>query len=178
MLQLTRKTDYGIRLMLEVGAHGNGGMSTAEVARRQNIPYQFLRKVVRPLVAEGLLTSRRGQGGGLSLARPPETITALDIVRAFGPASLNECTIDPPECDRRNLCAGYGVWLEAQSSVERVLRATRLSDMVQRQAALEGAWNKRKDHRETRPSRMAGRKGPAQRVPRARHRGKEGTRYE
>ena len=60
MLQLTRKTDYGIRLMLEVGAHGNGGMSTAEVARRQEIPYQFLRKVAQTLVAQGLLASRRG----------------------------------------------------------------------------------------------------------------------
>ena len=155
MLQLTRKTDYGIRLMLEVGAHGNGGMSTAEVARRQHIPYQFLRKVVRPLVAEGLLTSRRGASGGLSLARPAESITALDIVRAFGSPALNECTIDPPECDRRALCAGYGVWLEAQSSIERVLRATRLSDMVQRQAALEGARNKITDRREIRPSRVA-----------------------
>lgn len=155
MLQLTRKTDYGIRLMLEVGAHASGGMSTAEVARRQEIPYQFLRKVAQTLVAQGLLASRRGVSGGLSLARPAETITVLDIVRAFGPASLNECTIDPPECDRRALCAGYGVWLEAQSSVERVLRATRLSDMVQRQAALEDALNKRPDHRETRPSRVA-----------------------
>jgi Rrf2 family protein len=165
MLQLTRKADYGIRLMLEVGAHGNGGMSTAEVARRQNIPYQFLRKVVRPLVAQGLLTSKRGQGGGLSLSRPAETITALEIVRAFGPASLNECTIDPPECDRRALCAGYGVWLEAQSSVERVLRASRLSDMVQRQASLEGARNKRTDRRETRPSRVARKQTAGQQFP-------------
>ena len=153
MLQLTRKTDYGIRLMLEVGAHGNGGMSTAEVARRQEIPYQFLRKVAQTLVAQGLLASRRGQGGGLSLARPAESITALDIVRAFGSPYLNQCTVDPPCCERRDLCAGYPVWLEAQAMVERALNATRLSDMVRRQVAMERAHNKRTDHRETRPSR-------------------------
>ena len=165
MLQLTRKTDYGIRLMLEVGAHGNGGMSTAEVARRQNIPYQFLRKVVRPLVAQGLLTSKRGQRGGLSLARPAETITALDIVRAFGPAYLNQCTVDPPCCERRDICAGYPVWLEAQAMVERALNSTRLSDMVQRQAALEGARNKRTDRREIRPSRVARKQTAGQQFP-------------
>jgi Rrf2 family protein len=165
MLQLTRKTDYGIRLMLEVGAHGNGGMSTAEVARRQNIPYQFLRKVAQTLVAQGLLTSRRGQRGGLSLAKPAETITALDIVRAFGPAYLNQCTVDPSQCDRRDLCAGYPVWLEAQAMVERALNSSRLSDMVQRQAAMERAHNKRMGPREARPSRVVRKQTAGQQFP-------------
>lgn len=154
MLQLTRKTDYGLRLMLEVGARANGGIRTAEVARRQEIPYQFLRKVAQTLVAQGLLTSRRGTGGGLSLARPAESITALDIVRAFGSPYLNQCTVDPSQCDRRDLCAGYPVWLEAQAMVERALNATRLSDMIQRQVAMERAHNKRRGPREVRPSRV------------------------
>jgi len=165
MLQLTRKTDYGIRLMLEVGAHGNGGMSTAEVARRQEIPYQFLRKVAQTLVAQGLLASRRGQGGGLSLARPAESITALDIVRAFGSPYLNQCTVDPPCCERRDLCAGYPVWLEAQAMVERALNATRLSDMVRRQVAMERAHNKRMAPREARPSRVARKQTAGQQFP-------------
>ena len=155
MLQLTRKTDYGIRLMLEVGAHTDGGMSTAEVARRQEIPYQFLRKVAQTLVAQGLLVSRRGVSGGLSLARPAESITALDIVRAFGSPYLNQCTVDPSQCDRRDLCAGYPLWQEAQAVVERALDATRLSDMVRRQVAMERAHNKSRYPREVRPSRVA-----------------------
>lgn len=149
MLQLTRKADYGLRLMLEVALHSDGAMTTAEAARRQRIPYQFLRKVGQTLVCRGLLASERGGGGGLTLARPAERISLLDIVRAFESPALNRCTVDPPRCDRRDVCVVYPVWVEAQYEVERVLGGSRLSDMVERQAAWERASRAR-----------AGRKGP------------------
>jgi Rrf2 family protein len=137
MLQLTRQADYGLRLTLEIAAHTEEAIRTAEVARRQQIPYQFLRKVAQTLVSSGLLTSERGMRGGLSLGRPAEEITVLDLVRVFGSPSLNRCTSDPPRCDRRALCAVHPVWAEAQNQVEQVLSGARLSDMVARQAALD-----------------------------------------
>ena len=137
MFQLSREADYALLLMLEVGAHTEGAMTTAEVARRQRIPYEFLRKVARPLVSQGLLASERGTGGGLTLARPAETITVLDIVRAFGSPALNRCTADPPRCDCRELCPAYSVWAEAQYEVERVLGGTRLSSLIGRQVKLD-----------------------------------------
>ena len=133
MLQLTRKADYGLRLMVEVAAHDDGAITTAEVARRQQIPYPFLRKVVKTLVGNGLLVSERGLHGGLSLARPATTISILDIVRAFHSLGLNRCTVDPPCCDRRSFCPAFPVWAEAQQEVERVLSRARVSDLVQRQ---------------------------------------------
>ncbi|KKK87516.1 hypothetical protein LCGC14_2752440, partial [marine sediment metagenome] len=78
-------------------------------------------------------------------ARRAEEISVLDIVRAFGPPSLNRCTIDPPRCDRRPTCAVYPVWAEAQSQVERILGGSRLSELVERQEALS--------RRERRPRR-------------------------
>ncbi|NIQ77055.1 MAG: Rrf2 family transcriptional regulator, partial [Anaerolineae bacterium] len=60
MMELTRKADYALRLMVEVGVRSQGAVRTSDVARRQGIPYEFLRKVVQELVAEGLLISRRG----------------------------------------------------------------------------------------------------------------------
>ncbi len=132
MLQLTRKADYGLRLMVEVAAHTDGAIGTAEVARRQQIPYQFLRKVVKTLVANGLLVSERGVHGGLSLARPAASISMLDIVRAFHSVGLNRCTVDPPRCDRRSFCPAFPVWAEAQQEVERVLGQARVSDLVRR----------------------------------------------
>ena len=131
MLQLTRKADYGLRLMIEVGACANGPTSTAAVARRQQIPYPFLRKVVKTLVASGLLTSERGLHGGLSLGRPAADISMLDIIRAFDSLALNRCTVDPPLCDRRALCPAFPVWAEAQKQVEGTLGRARISDLVQ-----------------------------------------------
>ncbi len=137
MLQLTRKADYGLRLMLEVGGSPSGATTTAVVAQRQLIPYEFLRKVAQTLVAHGLLVSERGASGGLSLARPAETVSVLDIVRAFESPALNLCCVDPPRCDRRDNCAVYPVWAEAQRQVERALSNASLSSLIDRQAMLD-----------------------------------------
>jgi Rrf2 family protein len=135
MFGLNRNADYALRLMLEIGA-SSGAVSTAEIARRQEIPYQFLRKVARTLVCKGLLKSERGARGGLRLARPGESITLLEIIAAFGPPSLNRCTVEPPRCDRREVCGVFPVWAEAQKEVERVLARHLLSEVVLRQAVL------------------------------------------
>ncbi len=139
MLRVTRDADYALRMMLEVGARPESIVSTLEVARRQDIPYQFLRKVARTLVTSGLLRSSRGSRGGLSLARAATDISLLDIVRAFGPAALNRCTLDPPECDRWDACSAYPVWLEAQRAIDKVLLGTKLDTLVKRQAAKDRA---------------------------------------
>jgi DNA-binding IscR family transcriptional regulator len=83
--------------------------------------------------------SERGGRGGLYLSRPPEEITVLDIVNAVGIPALNRCTVEPSRCDRRDSCAVYRVWVEAQTAVERVLGRTRLSEVIERQAALTRA---------------------------------------
>ncbi|KKM69218.1 hypothetical protein LCGC14_1453060 [marine sediment metagenome] len=137
MLQLTRKADYGLRLMLEVGGSPSGTTTTAEAAQRQQIPYEFLRKVAQTLVSHGLLVSERGVRGGFTLARPAETISVWDIIRAFEPAALNLCCVDPPRCDRRDTCAVYPVWVEAQIAMDRVLAGCQLSSLIDRQAMLD-----------------------------------------
>ena len=136
MLQLTRQADYGLRLMLEVGASAGGPVTTIDAAKRQQIPYEFLRKVAHTLVSQGLLASERGARGGLTLRRPAESITMLEIVGAFGAPALNRCTVDPPSCDRRQACVVYPVWAKAQRETERVLASHHLSELVARQAKL------------------------------------------
>ena len=144
MLQITRKADYALRLMIEVGSHGDAFIDTAEVARRQEIPYQFLRKVAQTLVSNGLLISERGQHGGLALARPSESISMLDIVCAFGAPSLNRCTLNPSNCDRRDQCAVFPVWRRIQTQLEQSLDRTLLSDLIRQQAKLQRETNRRK----------------------------------
>ena len=98
MLQITRKADYAVRLMMEVAAHPGEIVNTAQVAKRQDIPRQFLRKVAQTLTMNGLLVSERGGNGGLILARPADQITVLDILRAVDVLAVNDCTIAPDSC--------------------------------------------------------------------------------
>lgn len=136
MFALTRRADYALRLMIEAGGESGGSISTAEAARRQQIPYQFLRKVAGELAARGLLTASRGVRGGVSLARPAEAITVLDIMRAIDPPAVNQCTSDPVECERRGICAAYPLWRKLQQEVELALAGVRLSELISRQKTI------------------------------------------
>lgn len=137
MLQITRKADYAVRLMMEVAAHPGETVNTAQVSKRQDIPRQFLRKVAQTLTTNGLLVSERGGKGGLILARPADQITALDILRAVDVLAVNDCTIKPDSCQRRANCAAYPFWFEAQREMERVLAQTPLSKIARAHLALE-----------------------------------------
>ena len=68
-MQLTRYTDYAIRVLLHVGAREDGLSSIAEIARTYNISRNHLMKVVQDLGQAGFLTTVRGRNGGLKLGR-------------------------------------------------------------------------------------------------------------
>lgn len=137
MLQITKRADYAVRLMVEVAAHRGMPITTAEIARREGIPYQFLRKVARELAARGLLVSERGGRGGLSLAREAEEISVLDIMRALDAPPLNDCSIQPDRCARREACAVFPVWFEAQREIDRVLKGATLAKLVRAHRVLQ-----------------------------------------
>ena len=132
MLELTKKADYALRLMVEIAASTESSLTTSEVARREEIPFQFLRKVAQELVAAGLLVGSRGSHGGLSLSHPAETISLLEIVRAVDEPAISRCVIDPAACTRRNRCVIYPVWRRLQREMERAMEAVLLSDLAER----------------------------------------------
>ena len=136
MLHISRQTDYGLRLMVEIASNDGGSLTTIEVAQRQDLPYQFLRKVAQSLVSAGLLVSERGAGGGLSLARSPDSVTVLDIVDSLDTIALNDCTGKPPRCDRRDRCAVFPVWARMQALIESELGSVSLSELAEKQAGL------------------------------------------
>lgn len=135
MMELTKKADYALRLMVEIAASTEFSLTTSDVAGREEIPYQFLRKVAQRLVGAGLLTSSRGGGGGLSLAHPAHTISLLEIVRAVEEPSLSKCLIDPAACTRRSRCVIYPVWRGLQRDLERAMDGVLLSDLAERHRA-------------------------------------------
>ena len=55
-------------------------MPLAELARRRDIPVQFLEQLFASLRRAGVVRSQRGVKGGYSLARSAETITVLELV--------------------------------------------------------------------------------------------------
>jgi Rrf2 family protein len=84
MISITTKSPYALSALVELYRQGNAGggvpIPIAELARRREIPVQFLEQLFATLRRAGLLRSQRGVKGGYSFARAPEEITVLELV--------------------------------------------------------------------------------------------------
>jgi Rrf2 family cysteine metabolism transcriptional repressor len=81
MLSITTKSPYALSALVELHRQGGSGpVPIAELARRREIPVQFLEQLFATLRRAGILRSQRGVKGGYSLARPAEEITVLELV--------------------------------------------------------------------------------------------------
>lgn len=130
-MEITRRTDYAIRLMLALAEGDGGPISVRELADKQQVPYPFARGIQRDLVAAGLAQSKRGASGGLMLARPGSEITLLDVIEAVeGPIALNICTADPDWCQRMGACSVHQVWRGADALVKEYFGTKSLAGLV------------------------------------------------
>ncbi|MGZ4149098.1 MAG: RrF2 family transcriptional regulator [Actinomycetota bacterium] len=117
---VTREADYAIRCVLEVARQGR--VSAARVAELQGISPTFLGKIVQSLARAGILSTRRGVGGGVTLAVPLEEITLLRVIEAVeGPLCLNDCVADPPQCPQIDTCPVYPYLDRAQGALRALL---------------------------------------------------------
>lgn len=109
-----------------------------EIAQAFRISENHLVKVVHFLGQAGLLTNVRGRGGGIELAKRPETINIGDVVRAAEGGDV------PAECfDRENnacvlvrACLLRGALAEAIEAFYQTLDRHSLADITQNDAAL------------------------------------------
>lgn len=132
---ITREADYAIRALVALARRhgdGTGAASMPEVAAEMEIPYRFLRKLSKKMVAAGLVRSLRGKGGGLMLARPPARISLYDAVTAVAPAGavLSHCLLRPGECGRTVSCRVHGEFRMIQNDVDRRLKRVTFDTLV------------------------------------------------
>jgi Rrf2 family cysteine metabolism transcriptional repressor len=125
MLSITSKSPYAIRALTELARTGDGGpVPIGELARRRDIPVQFLEQLFATLRRAGVLRSQRGVKGGYSFARAPGEITVLEITELLdGPVGAD----------------AEGVFAEAAAAARDILAKTTLADLVEREARAAGA---------------------------------------
>lgn len=110
----------------------------AELAAAENIPKKFLEAILLTLKSQGILTSRKGPGGGYWLAKAPSAITLGNIIRAFeGDLAPVQClsknsTGACPECQEIATCATRLVMADVQKAVSAIIDNVTLADMIER----------------------------------------------
>lgn len=84
-MKLSSQEEYGLRCLLQMARHGNGGSLTiGELSRGEGISAPNVAKIMRILRRSGFVTSMRGQAGGYTLARPVDQITVGEALSALG----------------------------------------------------------------------------------------------
>jgi Rrf2 family protein len=130
-VQVSAKSDYAVRAMMELAAQGDGPVKGEYLAAAQQIPPKFLEAILAQLRQAGLLQSRRGAEGGYWLARPADEITIADIIRAAdGP--LARVRGQRPEAVAYEGAASRltEVWVAVRASLRAVLEAVTLQDLL------------------------------------------------
>lgn len=131
-MQLTRQGDYAARAVIYLAKHQLANIK--EVATEQQVPQEYLAKIVQKLVAAGIISSQRGKGGGISLAKPPENISLLEVIEAVeGPVVLNRCLIRPNECPRDAFCSIHGELAKIQHSLRKQLGALDFAKLAKKE---------------------------------------------
>jgi Rrf2 family protein len=133
---LTNKGKYGLKAMTHLAGMPPGTPAlVADIAAANSIPKKFLDAILGELRTAGFVYSKKGRGGGYTLARPADEIRIGDIVRALdgmlapiGCASRNfyrRCE----DCDRTKACGVRIVMAQARDAISSVLDARTLSEM-------------------------------------------------
>jgi Rrf2 family transcriptional regulator, cysteine metabolism repressor len=124
VISITTKSPYALKALAELGRSGEGPVPIGELARRRDIPVQFLEQLFAVLRRAGVLRSQRGVKGGYQFARPPHEITVLELVELLdGPVG--------PDAE--------GSFAEAAAAARDVLAQTTVADVVEREAREAGA---------------------------------------
>ena len=128
MLAITSKSPYAVRALTELARVGTSGpVPIGEIARRRDIPVQFLEGMFATLRRAGILQSQRGVKGGYSFARAPSDVTVLDVVEALeGSLDADAVGADP-------------IWGEAIEALRERLRSATVADLADREAREAGA---------------------------------------
>jgi Rrf2 family cysteine metabolism transcriptional repressor len=136
LITITSKSRYAVRALTELARLGAlpGGkpVPIAELARRREIPLQFLEQLFATLRRAGMLQSQRGVKGGYTFVKDPSELTVLAIVQLLD-GEFEE------EQGGSDSDGSQDVWMRAVTALREVLSGTTIADVVQREAEAAGA---------------------------------------
>jgi Rrf2 family transcriptional regulator, cysteine metabolism repressor len=125
MISITSKSPYAVLALAELGrSSGPAPVPIGELARRRDVPVQFLEQLFATLRRGGIISSQRGVKGGYRFAREPATVSVLEVVELLdGPLGRD----------------AEGAFADAAQAARKVLEETTIADVIERELREAGA---------------------------------------
>lgn len=124
---------YALRVMIDLaGRRSDDFVPLKVISDRQGISEKYLESIIKLLVRAKLLAGLRGKGGGYRLTRPPEQITAADILtvteESLAPVACLAAGAEP--CPRAPRCQTLPLWQGLDKVITDYLTAVTLADLM------------------------------------------------
>src|ERR1700731_3103031 len=119
MISITSKSPYAVLALAELARGApSEPVPIGELARRREVPVQFLEQLFAVLRRAGVISSQRGVKGGYRFAREPSSVTVLEVVELLdGPLGRD----------------AEGPFADAAAAARKVLAETTIADVIERE---------------------------------------------
>ncbi|MEZ4829579.1 MAG: Rrf2 family transcriptional regulator [Bacteroidia bacterium] len=134
---ISKKAKYALNaLLLLTREYGKGPVMTSYIAETEHIPAKFLETILLEMKRSGILSSKKGAGGGYYLRKQPSEINIADIMRVFdGPIALLPCVTYRfyercEECKDEDICSIRKAFQEVREASVKILKSYNLQQLA------------------------------------------------
>lgn len=156
---LSQSTGYAACALGCIAAMGGKPSMIRVVAQMCEVPAAYLAKIINTLARRGVVRTQRGAGGGVTLARPADQITLLDLCGALDdPIVTPRCMLGNAVCSDDRDCPAHAFCVDCRAKMRAFLSRTTVADMA--------AFETRRRWKATSGAARAARSRPPRRAPR------------
>lgn len=136
---VSTKSRYALRLLTRLARSPAGSAATVEtLATQEGISPDYAAQIMMAMRRSGIVASRRGVGGGVSLARPASDISVDKVIEAAeGPLEVADCQKKGAVCHRSETCAMHAMWAEGTRQVRAYFEGISLARLASQTESLE-----------------------------------------
>ncbi len=128
---LTVRSGYAILALACLHGNADRWVLAQEIAARTNIPKPYLHKILHALGKAGVIQTKRGYRGGISLSKPADEFTILDLVNVVeGTNWTKRCLLGLSECSDARACPTHEFWKCTRVTIEDKLNSITLADVA------------------------------------------------
>ncbi|MES2571034.1 MAG: Rrf2 family transcriptional regulator [Verrucomicrobiota bacterium] len=133
-MRISKKAEYALRALVLMTREPKS-WRIEELSARENIPIKFLEQILLSLRHAGLLTSKRGVGGGYGMLRPGSQISVGEVIRILdGPLApvpcAAECQTEPCSCPDPRICPVRALMTKVRRDLGTLLDSQTIEDMI------------------------------------------------
>jgi Rrf2 family nitric oxide-sensitive transcriptional repressor len=126
----SQTVEYALRAVVYLAYESPDARTTEQIHKATQVKKAYLSKILQGLARKGIVTTQRGIGGGVALAKSPEELTILDVVNAVEPLTrIRTCPLGLQSHGVR-LCPLHRRMDEALESVETAFGGSTLAEVL------------------------------------------------